>query len=426
MTAIHIRNARLIDPSASLDASGEVLVTDGKIAQVGTVNNAPKDAAVIDAAGCMVTPGLIDPHVHLREPGDQEQETIASGAAAAVAGGFTAVACMPNTDPALDNEASVDFVYRQAAAAGLAHVYPVGAVTIGRAGKEMAEIGQMVRGGAVAFSDDGTGVQNPAMIRLALSYARMFDKPILEHCEDAALAGTGCMNAGYYATILGLPGMNPLAEELMLYRDIQLAKQANSRLHAQHLSTAGSVAIVRAAKADGVRVTAEVTPHHLLFTEQDCMGYDTNFKMNPPLRRTEDIAALRAGVADGTIDCLATDHAPHTASAKELEFLYAPCGIIALDCALGLYVEALIDNGTIDWPALIAMMTINPARLLGIDKGTLVVGADADITIIDPDTPFTVDVNTFRSRARNCPYHGRKLHARATHTIVGGKVVYSP
>jgi len=361
-------------------------------------------------------------HVHLREPGEEEEETIASGSAAAVAGGFTALACMPNTNPPIDNEATVDFVYQQAAAAGQAHVYVTGAITKGRQGRELAEMGQMVRGGAVAFTDDGNGVQNPSVMLRAMQYVSMFDKVIMEHCQDDSLADAGCMNAGYEATVLGLPGIPHLAEELMLYRDVQLARQTAARLHAQHLSTAGSVDIVRQAKRHGLNVTAEVTPHHLLLTETACRDYDTNYKMNPPLRTEKDIQALRDAVADGTIDCLAGDHAPHLRSEKELEFLQAPFGIISLECALGLYAKALIDTQTIDWPRLIEMMTVNPARILGIPRGTLSIGADADITIIDPKNPWTVNLDKFRSKSRNCPYHGWQLNARAVYTIIAGEI----
>lgn len=425
MNDILIKNGRVIDPANSFDQVADVLVRGGVIAEIGSIpdNVMPSDCC-IDARGLLVVPGMIDMHVHLREPGDEEEETIASGAAAAVAGGFTSVACMPNTDPAIDNEATVDFVYRQADHVDLAQVFPVGSITKGRQGEELAEMGNMVRGGAVAFTDDGAGVQNPAIMLRALQYASMFGKRVLEHCEDKALSGSGCMNAGLQATVLGLPGMNRLAEELMLYRDVQLTRQANAMLHAQHLSTAGSAQIVREAKRIGVDVTAEVTPHHLLLTEDSCQGYDPNYKMNPPLRTADDISALRAAVADGTIDCLASDHAPHLRSEKELEFLYAPCGIISLDCALGLYAKALIETNVIDWPRMIEMMTIGPAKVLGLYKGTLSVGADADITIIDPYDRYTVRADHFKSKSRNCPYDGWELTGRATHTIVCGEIKY--
>ncbi len=417
-----IKNGRIIDPANHVDLVGDILVKNCKIAGVGRVESFCE--TIIDAGQMLVVPGLIDMHVHLREPGDEEEETIASGSEAALAGGFTSIVCMPNTDPPIDNEATVDFVYRQAALADKANVFATGAITKDRMGEELAELGQMVRGGAVAFTDDGSGVQNPAVMLRAMQYAIMFDKVLMEHCQDNALAGAGCMNSGYQATVLGLPGITPLAEELMLYRDIQLAKQTGARLHAQHLSTANAVELIRQAKQQGIKVTAEVTPHHLLLTDECCKNYDTNFKMNPPLRTPDDIDALRQGVADGTIECLATDHAPHLVSEKEREFIEAPFGIISLECALGLYVMALIETGVIDWPRMIAMMTINPARILGLNKGTLSVGADADITIIHPSQTWTVDVTKFKSKSRNCPFNGWRLNARATKTIVGGRVLW--
>ncbi len=423
MATLLIKQGRIIDPANQRDMTGDLLVKDGKIADISPSIDGPVDQT-IDAKGLLVAPGLIDMHVHLREPGDEEEETIASGSAAAVAGGFTSVVCMPNTDPAIDSEATVDYVYRQAARAGLANVFATGAITKGRKGEELAELGQMVRGGAVAFTDDGSGVQNPAVMLRALQYARMFDKVLMQHCQDNALAGNGCMNSGYQATVLGLPGMNPLAEELMLYRDIQLTQQSQSRLHAQHISTAGSVELLRQAHRQGVRVSAEVTPHHLLLTEECCCNYDTNYKMNPPLRRQSDIEALLQGVAEGTIQCLASDHAPHLRSEKELEFAQASFGIIALDCALALYIKALIQPKVIDWPQLIAMMTLNPAQVLSINKGTLSLQADADITIIDPALNWTVNLDEFRSKSRNCPYHGWDLQGKAVYTIVGGRIIY--
>ena len=424
MSLLLIKNGRVIDPANKVDGNVDVLVRDGIVAEVGKVTTATNAETVIDAAGLIVTPGLIDMHIHLREPGDEEEETIASGSAAAVAGGFTSVVCMPNTNPPIDNEATVDFVYRQAEFAGKANVFAAGAITKGRKGKELAEMGQMVRGGAVAFTDDGSGVQNPAVMLRALQYVSMFDKTIMQHCQDNTLAGEGCMNSGYQATVLGLPGIPALAEELMLYRDIQLVKQTSARLHAQHISTAESVKIIRQGKEQGINITAEVTPHHLLLTERDCRGYDPNYKMNPPLRSEKDVAALRQAVADGTIDCLAGDHAPHLRSEKELEFLLAPFGIISIDCALGLYAKALIETQTIDWPRMIEMMTINPARILRIDRGTLSTGAHADITIIDPNRQWTVRVDEFQSKSRNCPYDGWELPARAVYTIVGGTIQY--
>ena len=424
MAELLINNGRVIDPANDLDLSADLLVDKGKIVQVGQKMSTPADQ-VIDAKGLLVVPGLIDPHVHLREPGDEEEETIASGAAAAVAGGFTSVACMPNTDPTIDNEATVEYVHRQAAAAKKANVFVTGAITKGRQGQELAEMGQMVRGGAVGFSDDGTGVQDPSVMLKALQYASMFDKVMMQHCQDNAIAGSGCMNSGYTSTVLGLPGLSGLAEELMIARDLQLLEKTSARYHVQHLSTSKATDLIRQAKEKGLRVTCEVSPHHLLLTEEACCGYDTNFKMNPPLRTAADVVALRNAVADGTIDCLATDHAPHLASEKELEFLSAPPGVIGLECALGLYAKALIETGIRTWPQLIEMMTISPARILHIDKGTLTPGADADITLIDPERKWTVDADRFFSKSHNCPFDGWKVTGRATCTIVAGQIRFN-
>jgi dihydroorotase len=418
-----IKGGRIIDPASGLDRVADLLLTDGKVARIDSSINEP-GAEVIDAAGLIVCPGLIDIHVHFREPGDEEEETIATGSAAAVAGGFTSVACMPNTHPALDNEASIEFISRQASRAGLCNVYSVGAVTKGREGVELAEMGQMVRAGAVGFSDDGTGIARTSVMYRALQYVGMFDKPILQHCEDPEIAAGGVMNGGVQATRLGLPGLNPIAEELMVQRDLTLVRQTGSRYHVCHVSTAGAVELVRRAKAQGMIVSTEVCPHHLLLTEDACEGYDTNYKMNPPLRSQADVDACIQGLVDGTIDCLVTDHAPHGIQEKELEFLFAPFGIIGLETALPLYIKALIEPGRLDWPAMIAKMTVNPARVLSLPKGTLAVGADADVTIIDPQLEWTIDARHFRSKGRNTPFDGWKVKGRAVTTIVGGEVKY--
>jgi dihydroorotase len=372
-----------------------------------------------------VVPGLIDIHVHFREPGDEEEETIASGSAAAVAAGFTSVVCMPNTRPPIENETDVEYIHRKGRQARRTHVYTMGAITKAREGVELAEMGFMAEAGAVGFTDDGSGVQNPAVMLRALKYAAMFDLVVSQHCQDDSFARDGVMNAGYYATILGLPGIDVLAEEAMLWRDIQLVKKTEARYHAQHISTAGAVELIRAAKKDSLPVTCEVTPHHLLLSEQCCEEYDTNYKINPPLRTEHDIEALKQAIAEGLVDALVGDHAPHLQSEKELEFLAAPFGIASLECALGLYVKALVEPGILDWPGLIKLMTEKPAKIIGVDKGTLSPGKQADVTIIDPQANYKIDVNKFRSKSRNCPYHGWEVTGKVEITIVGGEIRFS-
>jgi dihydroorotase len=418
MSTILIKNGAILDPSRKLQQRGDLLIVDGKVATPGA---GIKPDRMIDAAGCYVVPGLIDIHVHFREPGDEEEETIATGSAAAVAGGFTTVCCMPNTKPPLDNEGQVEFVLREAQRVGLANVFPVGAITKGRDGKELAEIGSMLERGAIAISDDGTGVGDAAVMRRALQYTRMFDGLIMQHCEEPALAG-GAMNAGLVSTRLGLPGAPAEAEQLMIARDLLLNRAIRCRYHIQHLSTAWSVELIRRAKRDGESVTAEVAPHHLLLTDEACEGYDTNFKMNPPLRTAADVQACIEGVKDGTIDILATDHAPHSAEEKELDFASAPNGIIGLECALALYIEALVTPGHIDWLRLVDMMSTRPASIVRLERGTLREGAVADVTIINPELEWTIEVGKFVGKSRNCPFGGRKVKGRATTTIVGGEV----
>ena len=422
-TELLIKNGRVIDPANNIDQNCDVLIYDGKIVELGKIEKKVKD--VIDATGKLVVPGLIDIHVHFREPGDEEEETIASGSAAAVAAGFTSVVCMPNTNPVVENETDVEYIHRKARQARKTHVYTMGAITKGLQGVELAEMGFMSKAGAVGFTDDGNGIQNPAVMLRALKYASMFDVFIAQHCQDNSIAGNGVMNSGYFSTILGLPGLDPLAEEAMLWRDIQLLKKIPSgriRYHAQHISTSGSIELIRAAKKETLPITCEVTPHHLLLTEECCAEYDTNYKVNPPLRSQKDIEALKEAISEGLVDALATDHAPHLQSEKELEFLTAPFGIASLECALSLYIEALIEPGILTWPALIKLMTENPSGIIGIDKGTLGTGKQADITIINPETEYIIDINKFVSKSRNCPYHGRKAKGKVEKTIVGGEI----
>jgi len=421
--SILIRNGRLIDPAHGVDQITDLLAVDGKVAQIGRVSQ--KADVVIDATGKIVSPGLIDLHVHFREPGDEEEETIASGSSAAVAGGFTSVVCMPNTNPPIDNATNVEFVHRMGRQARKTFIYVMGTLTKERAGEELSEMGLMAQAGAVGFTDDGNGIQNAAVMLRALKYASMFNRPVAQHCQDDSLARGGAMNAGYYATLLGLPGMDPLAEEMMLWRDIQLVKKTHARYHAQHISTAGSVHLIRQAKQEGLPVTCEVTPHHLLLTEEHLKEYDTNYKVNPPLRTLADVEALRRAVQEGLIDALATDHAPHLKSEKELEFLAAPFGIASLECALPLYRKALIDPGLLDWPQMLAMLNCRPAGVLGIDKGRLGVGDRADIALIDPDAEWTITPTRFFSKSHNCPYAGWTVRGKVLCTIVAGEVRYT-
>lgn len=423
MSKILIKNGRVIDPANNVDEVTDLLIEGERIAKVGGVEGV--DAEVIDATGLFVTPGLIDIHVHFREPGDEEEETIASGSAAAVAGGFTSVVCMPNTDPVIDNATSIEYVHRMGRQARKTFIYVMGAITKGRKGEELAEMGLMAKAGAIGFTDDGCGVQNAAVMFRALQYAQMFDLVISQHCQDDSLGSRGVMNAGYNSAILGLPGTSSLAEEMMLWRDIQLVKKTTVRYHAQHISTAGSVKIIKEAKAEGAAITCEVTPHHLLFTDDEIVRYDTNYKVNPPLRTQTDIDALKQAISDGLIDCLATDHAPHLKSEKELEFLTAPFGIASIECGLSLYVKALIDPGIIDWPQLISLMTHKPAAVIGVQKGTLSVGGRADVTIFDPNAECKIDAGKFYSKSKNCPYHGWGVKTKIKRTIVAGETRFS-
>jgi len=425
--AILFKGGRLLDASQSIDAEGDLLVADGRVAAIspGRSIDAPAAARVVDCGGKLVTPGLIDPHVHLREPGGESKETVRTGTASALAGGFTTVCCMPNTSPALDTATTVRAVQRAAREAGNARVFVVGAATVGRKGEQLAPMHSMAAAGAAAFSDDGECVMNPAMMRRVLEVCRALGKSFMQHCQDHQLSEGGVMNEGPTATRLGLLPWPREAEELIVERDVRLNRSIQARYHAQHLSSGGSAAILRRARAEGIRCSGEASPHHLLLTDEACDGYDTQAKMNPPLRTRRDIAELKAAIADGTIDVLATDHAPHTAAEKARDFASAPFGIIGLDCALPLYAKALVEDGVIGWPRMIELMTRTPAELCGLDAlglGSLKVGAPGDVTVIDPALEWTIDVEQFASKSRNCPFHGWKVRGRAVMTVVAGKV----
>ncbi|NLW85222.1 MAG: dihydroorotase [Phycisphaerae bacterium] len=423
MEKILITGGRVMDPANHLDTVADVLLADDEVVKIGP-NLEESAARRIDAAGKIVSPGLIDLHVHFREPGDEEEETIASGSAAAVAGGYTSVVCMPNTNPSIDEATGVEYIHRMGRQARKTFVYVMGAITKDRAGQELAEMGLMLQAGAIGFTDDGCGVQDTAVMLRAMKYASMFNTVVSQHCQDNALVKNGVMNAGYNSTVLGLPGMDPLGEEMMLWRDVQLVRKTGVRYHAQHLSTAGSVEIIRQAKRDGLPVTCEVAPHHLLLTEDDVVGYDTNYKVNPPLRTASDVQALKDAIRDGIVDALATDHAPHLQSEKELEFLAAPFGIAGIECALPLYIKALIETRVTDWAGMLSMLTWRPADVLKVDKGRIGVGNRADITIIDPDAEWVIDADAFYSKSRNCPYHGWTVKGKPLATLVAGEVRY--
>jgi dihydroorotase len=424
MRPLLLTGGRVIDPSRNADDVADVLLADGRIVAVGRNIGAPDGAEVLDVQGRVVAPGLVDVHVHLREPGQEDLETIATGSAAAVAGGFTSICAMPNTDPVCDNQGVVGFVIAQAQRAAKARVYPIGAVTLGQKGQQLAEFGELVGAGAVAVSDDGKPVATAHMMRSALEYAKTFGIPVADHCEDMSLAAGGAMHEGIVSTRMGLKGIPAAAEEVMVARDILLAELTGGHVHLCHMSTRGSVELIRRAKERGIRVTAEACPHHFSLTHEACVGYNTNAKMNPPLREAEDVEAIREGLKDGTIDCVATDHAPHHYDAKEREFDDAPNGIIGLETALGLSITELVGRGLLTLPQLLHRMSTAPARIFNLPAGTLATGAPADLVVIDPGVRWTVQPETFRSKSRNTPFAGRELTGRAELTIVRGQVAF--
>jgi dihydroorotase len=420
LPTIQIAGGRIIDPSQERDEIGDLWISRGHILPTGA--SYEEAEIVIDARGLIVCPGLIDVHVHLREPGNEEDETIATGAAAALAGGVTSVACMPNTIPPVDSQAAAEFVVLQGQRARQANVYPVGAVSKGRKGEELASLGQLVAGGAVAFTDDGAPVASAALMRRALEYSKMFDRVIMQHCQVPELTVGGVMNEGFESMRLGLAGMPDAAEDIMVARDIRLAEITRGRLHIQHISTARSVELVREGKRRGVKVTAEACPHHFTLTDERLRTFDSNYKMNPPLRTWSDVEAVVGGLRDGTIEILATDHAPHAPEKKMRELDLAPFGVIGLETLVPIVATHLVDPGHLSWPEAIRKLTINPAQLLGIPKGTLKPGADADVTLIDPMARWTIDPSRFRSRSRNCPFAGWEVRGRAHTVIVCGEV----
>jgi dihydroorotase len=415
-----LRGGRVVDPAAGLDGLQDVLIVEGRVARLGRSLAAPEGSQVIDVAGKVVCPGFIDMHVHLREPGHEYKETVATGTRAAAAGGFTAVCCMANTWPVNDTRAVTDYILAKARVEGVVRVYPIGAVTRGLQGSELAELAELAEAGCVAFSDDGHCVMNAEIYRRAMEYAMPFGAPVISHAEDGHLSRGGAMHEGLVSTDLGLGGQPAAAEDVMVARDIVLAEATGAHVHIAHLSTGGAVRMVREAKARGVRVTAEVTPHHLLLTDEAVRGYDANTKMAPPLRSKQHVDAVQEALADGTIDCIATDHAPHARAEKEGEFAAAANGVVGLETAVPLLLDRLVRPGMLALPTLVARLSLGPARVLSLPGGSLAPGAPADLTILDPDEPWTIDPARFRSRSRNTPFAGWTGVGAPVLTIVGG------
>jgi len=450
MNSLLLTGGRVVDPANKFDSSADVLIVDGKISAIGRKLSAPKGIEVFDASGKIICPGLIDLHVHFREPGQTAKENIASGTAAAARGGFTSVVCMPNTSPTIDNSGTVALIHERAAEEGAANVFVSGAITKNIAGEELAPIGSLKKAGVVAITDDGHCIQNNELMRRACEYAKMFDLPVFDHCQDYSLVTDGVMHEGYWSTALGLRGWPSAGEEMIVARNILLAELTGTKIHCQHLSAAGSVAQLREAKKRGVPISGEACPHHFVLTDAAVAGsekfwandgkiladsqtdelpswpaYDTNFKMNPPLRSAKDLEAILEGLADGTIEILCSDHAPHCDYEKEVEFDYAPFGITGLETELSLSLMQLVHTKRISLADMIAKFTLNPARLLNLQKGTLSIGADADVTVFDPDEEWIFRAENSASKSRNSPFSGWKLKGKAVATIVGGKNVFS-
>lgn len=419
-----IQNGRVIDPSQGVDDILDIRVEDGLIKEIGKKLPLPAGSEVLDASGCYVTPGLIDMHVHLRDPGLEYKEDIISGTRAAVAGGFTAVCCMPNTKPCIDNKAIASYIIHKAKTEGSCTVFPIGTITQEQHGERLAEMGELKESGCVAVSDDGRPVKSSELMRRALEYARGIGIMVISHAEDLDLVGEGVMNEGFTSTELGLKGIPRVAEDIATMRDVLLAEYTGSPLHVAHVSTRGSVEIIRAARKRGVKVTCETAPHYFSLTDDAVRGYETNAKMNPPLREADDVNAIKQGLADGTIDAIATDHAPHHLDEKDVEFNAALNGIVGLETSLPLSLS-LVADGTLTLPQLIEKMSCNPSRILNLGRGTLQAGAPADITVIDPAAVWTVEAEKLASKSKNSPFLGWSLTGAARATIVGGKVAYS-
>ena len=420
MSELLLKNARIIDPARNIDQLGNIAVANGKIVEETDLKN----PEIIDLSGKVLSPGFIDVHVHLRQPGNTTAETIASGTAAAAAGGFTSIVAMPNTNPSADTAGAIEYLRRIAAEQGMVKVLPCGNMTKGGKGEEMAGIGSLKNAGVVALSDDGKCIQDHGLMRHVVEYAKSFNLPIMDHCEENTLAAGGVMNEGKWSVLLGMNGISGASEELIIARNIIFAREINWKIHMQHVSTRESVDMIRRARAKGIPVTGEATPHHLTLTDECVKKFDTNYKMNPPLRSEDDRQALIEGVADGTITVIATDHAPHSQTAKLVEFDHAPFGIIGLETALPVCFTQLVASGIITIPQLIAKMTVGPAEVLGIENYSLAVGNAADITVFDPEAEYVIDKETFRSKSRNTPFDGMKVKGKINLTVVDGKIVF--